>query len=208
MDTSASSPVPSRRHVVARRFSDIGNAITYSVALAVLFSFCLPQAIHPWAIFIITFLLMVFLPGAILFIAMKWKNVDFDFSDQKSRTPYYLAIEGCYLAGVFVFSRIVFPSWPVFCISVVSAILNGSMLAINLKWKISAHAAGSVGPATGIAIVFGWWTLLITVPITAGVLWSRLYLKKHTLAQVIAGTMLAIGCYALVFLWLYPQHLF
>jgi membrane-associated phospholipid phosphatase len=192
----------------ARKISDIGNAITYSIVLAILFSFLTPQAINPWIVFVLTFLIMVFGPGAILVYGMKTGKIDFDVSDQQVRTSYYLLIECCYAGGLVVFAPFALPSWIIFNISLVSVILNGSMLVINLKWKISAHAAAAAGPAVGIAIVFGWWTLLITAPTVAAVIWSRWYLKKHTPAQLVGGTLLAVAVYGLVYSLLYPLAMF
>ncbi len=192
----------------ARRISDIGNAITYSIVIAILFSFLVPQTINPWIVFVLTFLIMVFGPGAILVYGMKTGKIDFDVTDQKVRTSYYLLIECCYAGGLVVFAPFAMPSWVIFNISLVSVILNGSMLVINLKWKISAHAAAAAGPAVGIALVFGWWTLLITAPTVAAVIWSRWYLKKHTPAQLVGGTLLAVAVYGLVYSLLYPLALF
>ncbi len=200
--------VPSGTFKAARRISDIGNAITYSIVLAILFSFLTPQVINPWIVFVLTFLIMVFGPGAILVYGMKTGKIDFDVSDQKVRTSYYLLIECCYAGGLVLFAPFALPSWIMFNISLVSVILNGSMLVINLRWKISAHAAAAAGPAVGIALVFGWWTLLITAPTVAAVIWSRWYLKKHTPAQLVGGTLLAIAVYGLVYSLLYPLALF
>ncbi|MEX2726444.1 MAG: hypothetical protein Q6353_004275 [Candidatus Sigynarchaeum springense] len=193
---------------VARKASDIGNAITYSMVLAILLSFFVPQTIDPWLVFVLTFLIMVFGPGAILVYGMKTGKIDFDVTEQKVRTPYYLLIECCYAGGMLVFAPFAFPSWVIFNVSLVSVLLNGLCLVINFKWKISAHAAGAAGPATGIALVFGWWTLLITAPTVALVIWSRWYLKKHTPGQLVAGTILAVAVYGLVFSLLYPLALF
>ncbi len=200
--------VASGAYKAARKASDIGNAITYSIALAILFSFLVPQTINPWIVFVLTFLIMVFGPGAILVYGMKTGKIDFDVTEQKVRTPYYLLIECCYAGGMVVFAPFALPSWIIFNISLVSVLLNGAMLVINFKWKISAHAAGAAGPATGIALVFGWWTLFITAPTVAAVIWSRWYLKKHTPAQLVGGTLLAVAIYGLVFSVLYPLAMF
>jgi membrane-associated phospholipid phosphatase len=202
------SATPSRAYTAARKISDIGNAMTYSIVLGILFSFLTPQVLNAWLVFLLSFLLMVFGPGAVLAYGIKTGKIDFDVTDQKVRTPYYLVIECFYVAGIFVFSSMAFPSWIMFCMAIVSVILNGLLFLVNLKWKISAHAAGAAGPATGIALVFGWWTLLVTVPTVIAVVWSRLYLKKHTPGQLVAGTMFAVAVYAAIFMLVYPLFLF
>ena len=196
------------RFKIARKISDIGNAITFSLLVGVLFSFIPPQVFPSWAVFLIAFLVMILTPGAILVYAMKYKGVDFDFTDRSSRTPFYLSIEACYAAGILIFSPLIIPSWSMFNLSIVSTLLNGVILLINFKWKISAHAAGAAGPATGIALVFGWWTLFIFGPVVLAIIWSRLVLKKHTIMQLVFGTIVAVACYSLVFAGLYPLNIF
>lgn len=60
---------------------------------------------------------------------------------------------------------------------------------ISIYWKISIHAMGVTGPVVALIFVFGpigtIFALLIPV-----VMWSRLYLKEHTLSQVIMGVLL------------------
>lgn len=158
--------------------------------------------------FIVAFLVMVFSPAVVLVTGMKLGKIDFDVSDQKARTFFYLIIEGFYVAGTIIFSSLVMPSWIFFNIGIVSMILNGFLLLINFKWKISAHAAGAAGPTTGFALIFGWWTLIITGPCVIAIIWSRFYLKKHTMDQLLAGTALAILVYSMVFIIVYPLFLF
>ncbi|MEN3038337.1 MAG: phosphatase PAP2 family protein [Candidatus Kryptonium sp.] len=65
------------------------------------------------------------------------------------------------------------------------------ILVINSRWKISAHSAGLSGPLTILVWIFGYEVipLFLLIPLVG---WSRLYLKAHTLGQVIGGTMLGI----------------
>lgn len=198
----------STKYKIARRISDVFNAMTFGLIMGILLSFCLPQLFNPWLVFLVAFFLMAFAPSAVLVWAIKKGKTDFDFTDRESRTPFYIATEASYLAGVLVFSPLILPSWPIFCLALVSSILTGLMTLINLKWKISAHLAGAAGPATGIAYVFGPWTLLLTGPVVVAVWWSRIYLKKHTPLQTLFGLLLAVACYTLVFLWLYNLSLF
>ncbi|MHA1792740.1 MAG: hypothetical protein ACTSVI_08855 [Promethearchaeota archaeon] len=192
----------------ARKVSNIGNAITFSLLIGILFSFFTPQVIPSWIVFLLTFITMIFAPGFFLLLAMKLKGIDFDFSEKDSRTPYYLIVECCYIAGLFIFSPLLLTSWPIFNLALVSTLLNGLLTIINLKWKISAHAAGSAGPATGMAIVISPWILLVMIPAVFLVCWSRLVLKKHTALQLVFGTLLSIFSYMFVFMMIYPLNLF
>ena len=60
---------------------------------------------------------------------------------------------------------------------------------INHFWKISIHATGVAGSVV-IALSAGGprlWPLLIAVPL---IVWARLYLRAHTVGQVLAGLIL------------------
>ncbi|MBX7267143.1 phosphatase PAP2 family protein [Micromonospora sp. Llam7] len=64
-----------------------------------------------------------------------------------------------------------------------------AILAVNQVWKISAHAAISAASVSALIFVFG----LVATPllgVVAVVGWSRVRLRDHTAAQVVAGTVL------------------
>jgi membrane-associated phospholipid phosphatase len=69
---------------------------------------------------------------------------------------------------------------------------------ITRYWKISTHALGITAALT--ALVYLYWPqplpFLILIPIVG---WSRIYLKAHTFAQVVAGTALGVSCVLLVY---------
>ncbi|MFD3698829.1 hypothetical protein ACFWUZ_22230 [Streptomyces sp. NPDC058646] len=76
-----------------------------------------------------------------------------------------------------------------------------ALLAVTPAWKISVHAAVSSGSVAMLALTYGPW-LLLAYPLVAVVGWSRVELKDHTLAQVLAGAAVggavAAGTFALV----------
>ncbi len=57
---------------------------------------------------------------------------------------------------------------------------------VNLRWKISVHAMGIAGPTVVLLFVFGPWGVLLGLLLPL-VIWSRVYLDKHTVAQALAG---------------------
>ncbi|HWG00577.1 MAG TPA: hypothetical protein VG164_01855 [Trebonia sp.] len=75
------------------------------------------------------------------------------------------------------------------------------LAAITTVWKISIHCAVAAGSVTILALIFGAWVTpaYTLVALTA---WSRVVLKDHTTAQVIAGSVLgalaAIVSYAVI----------
>jgi membrane-associated phospholipid phosphatase len=69
------------------------------------------------------------------------------------------------------------------------------ILCITLRWKISVHCATAAGAATVACALLGTPLPLLAVPIIA---WSRVRLRRHTLAQTIAGSLLGFGLFAIV----------
>ncbi|MCD0485218.1 hypothetical protein LO771_23235 [Streptacidiphilus sp. ASG 303] len=64
-----------------------------------------------------------------------------------------------------------------------------AILAITTGWKISVHGAVSAGSVIMLTQAYGPWMLLGYV-LVALVGWSRIELRDHTRAQVVAGTCL------------------
>jgi membrane-associated phospholipid phosphatase len=74
---------------------------------------------------------------------------------------------------------------------------------INLRWKISGHSMGVAVPTTTLAFVFGPWGLLCGL-LLPPVMWSRVYLRKHTVAQVLAGALVSFALMGLILALLLP----
>jgi membrane-associated phospholipid phosphatase len=66
------------------------------------------------------------------------------------------------------------------------------LAAITTVWKISIHCAVAAGSVTILALLAGPWVTpaYLLVALTA---WSRVVLKDHTTAQVIAGSLLGVA---------------
>jgi membrane-associated phospholipid phosphatase len=75
------------------------------------------------------------------------------------------------------------------------------LAAITTVWKISIHCAVASGSVTLLSLLFGSWLVpaYLLVALTA---WSRVAVKDHTTAQVIAGCVLgaaaAVVTYAVI----------
>lgn len=87
---------------------------------------------------------------------------------------------------------------------VLSAVIAGilvtlaALACVTLAWKISVHQAVSAGAVIMLAQTYGPWALLGYV-LVAVVGWSRIELRDHTPAQVIAGTLLGTALAAATF---------
>lgn len=69
---------------------------------------------------------------------------------------------------------------------------------ITRYWKISTHAIGITAPLAALTLLYGRQPLpfMILIPM---VCWARVYLKAHTITQVLAGIGLAIATTAFFF---------
>ena len=79
--------------------------------------------------------------------------------------------------------------------------LGLTMLTISSYWKISLHMAGVGGFSTALVFVFGIPASIafLSLPLVAWARWQR---RKHTPAQLVAGTLTGMLVTALVFGWL------
>ncbi len=78
------------------------------------------------------------------------------------------------------------------CLLIFNIIELITLGVINIWWLISIHVTGVVATWVIVGLVFGWAASLIVVPFVISVAWVRLYLKRHTPLQVIAGATLGI----------------
>jgi membrane-associated phospholipid phosphatase len=69
---------------------------------------------------------------------------------------------------------------------------------ITRYWKISTHALGITAPLTALTLIYGRQPLpfMVLIPM---VCWARVYLRAHTIMQVVAGVALAIATTAFFF---------
>jgi membrane-associated phospholipid phosphatase len=70
---------------------------------------------------------------------------------------------------------------------------------VTVVWKISIHCAVASGSVTILALLFGPLVLPLYV-LVALLGWSRVALRDHTAAQVVAGAVLGAGAAALAYL--------
>ncbi|WP_422934518.1 phosphatase PAP2 family protein [Sinomonas sp. P47F7] len=125
------------------------------------------------------------------------KVTDHHVSDRRQRGPVLGLSLVIVLAGLGLLGLL---HAPASVMAMVFALVGGiALLAlVSLFWKISGHAAAITSAAVSLLFLFGpaWWPLLALVP---AVIWSRLVLRAHTLAQLLAGAVFGGG--VVVGLW-------
>lgn len=84
-----------------------------------------------------------------------------------------------------------------FSMLVFSLILSVIILLITLRWKISAHSA-AIAALAMLCVQFISQALLPMMLLIPLVAWARVRIRRHTLAQTIAGAALGIVYISLV----------
>jgi membrane-associated phospholipid phosphatase len=110
-------------------------------------------------------------------------------SDRSTRTEPFLWAMASYLLGVttLLYVEAPFVVTALMACYFVNAIV---MLFITLRWKISIHAVGVMGPVTALVFELGAKMvpfILLIIPVA----WARVELKAHNKKQVAAGAILS-----------------
>ena len=125
------------------------------------------------------------LPMAIILYWAKKLNTDSDISNRQDRfTPLIVGIVS-YSIGFLVLLFLNIDNF-LTALLLCYSINTGVVLLITFKWKISVHTTGLSGPVGALILLLGPIGALfgILYPL---LIWSRVTLEKHTLAQAIAG---------------------
>lgn len=79
---------------------------------------------------------------------------------------------------------------PLPLVAVFTLVQLAVMMLITLTWQISMHAMSISGAVVATGIFFGFGPALLLSPLLPLVGTARLRLERHTLAQVVAGSLL------------------
>ena len=185
----------------ARIISTLFVPPSFTIIIFTLFALVLETETIKQVVTISNAFLFGFTAQIILFVILRrqGKIVDLDASVKEERTTPFLISVGFYLIGliiliIFQINIISIAFWFCYISNTLVTIL------INKHWKISAHAMGSAGPLAALIYAFGPIALIFTI-IVFLVGWSRIQLKVHNLAQVVAGVLLAfVSTYLQIYL--------
>lgn len=133
----------------------------------------------------------VVVPTVIVYwCSMKLNRTDGDIPDKEDRIAPMVIISVSYAVGavlLYLFGA------PLIVTAMMVSYLIATVISsiITMKWKISLHAIGTVGMATALTIAF-WPYGLIAFVVVPPMYWSRYVLRKHTPAQMLAGTVFSV----------------
>ena len=148
-------------------------------------------------------MLSTVLPLVDLLVRMKLGTVsDFHVSNKEERTVPMLFNIGYLTAGAVLLSLLGAPK-EIVALEVGALLIIVVAFVVTFWWKISLHAIGLVEIYVMLMLIFYSWSfvfynLYFPVLIIA-VCWARIYLKKHTLGQVIVGSAAGAAIPVLVF---------
>lgn len=181
------------------------------VGLVVLFFFSY-LSIFPWSyklnVLLMTYLFTILMPTVLIHLYRRYQGWNLIELGRRERrmVPYIISIL-CYFTCIYVMERLHMPHFMGSII--IAALLVQIVCALtNVWWKISTHTA-AIGGVGGALFAFAeylgfnpvWWLCLVFF--VAGLLGtSRMILRQHNLAQVVAGFWVGFVCSALAILYI------
>lgn len=190
--------------VAARLLSALFRPMYYSlVGFVILFTVTYMQ-ILPWRyklwVLCSTYIFTIGLPVLGIFLYRRLSGLTASqLRQRKARFWPYIISFVCYAVYLRIMYVMHLPRF--MCGIVVGALfIQGVCLLLNLRWKVSMHAAGAggiIGALVAYSVVFAFnpvpW-LCGVVLLDGMVMTSRMILRQHTLWQVWMGTLVGIVC--------------
>jgi membrane-associated phospholipid phosphatase len=104
--------------------------------------------------------------------------------------PYLVAV----LSGIIAYLVVYLFDGPdlLQCLAMLNIITLGALGIINTRWLISIHATAAGATWLIATLIFGPVVSLILLPLVILICYIRLFLLRHTLAQVLAGVALGL----------------
>ncbi len=194
--------------VVSMVFTPFYLPIVGLMALFFLSYLSLMPTAYKLQVLTLVYFFTILLPTVLIHLYRKyngWNLIELGHRE-KRMVPYVISIL-CYFFCVYIMDLLHIPH---FMGTIVSAALAIQIVCalINVWWKISTHTS-AIGGVAGALFVFGelfgfnpvWWLCLVMI--LAGVMGtSRMILRQHSLAQVVAGFWVGVICSVLGLLYL------
>jgi membrane-associated phospholipid phosphatase len=176
----------------ARLFSNIVSPPVMFAVLGLAFAFSEDPNLTglAWAVF---YGLLVSLAPilVVLYLLKTGRITELHMSNTSERhIPYVTAVLSALIAYIVI--TVLDGPELLRCLALLNTINLTALGLINTRYLISIHATGIMATFLLTGIVFSWTLAWVVVfPLLVGVCVVRLYLKRHTVAQVVAG--LALG---------------
>ena len=195
-------PLRMRRRVwtdVAKIVSTVCNPFLTSLALFVILAGARSNSTTQfWVLLGNSAFFTSILPMLFIFWLYATERVsDLDMSVREERERVFVAFVIFYTLGAM-------DLWLIRAPAILTASMAGFAASalvvqyITRYWKISTHMLGVTAPLIALTVLFGQRPVpfYILIPLVG---WARVYLRAHTLLQVLAGTGLALASTLLFF---------
>jgi membrane-associated phospholipid phosphatase len=128
----------------------------------------------------------------ILYLLRTGRIGDLHMSATRERHIPYLTAAA---SGALVYGLLTLLNGPVLlrCLAIFNVVTLSALALINSRWLISIHATAAAASWLIAAFVFGPLVGLVVLPVAVLICYVRLYLKRHTPAQVLAGAALGLS---------------
>ncbi|MBV7338576.1 phosphatase PAP2 family protein [Chloroflexi bacterium TSY] len=184
----AESSITHLVYKIARVVSNIGSPPVVGL-FAVFVSFYAAPSVRQASWGLVYIFIAILIPVMyVINLVRQAKVTDFHLSARSERIGPFIVTLGAGLVGwLTMVSANVFPTLQL--VAAINVVQTTLLLLITTQWKISIHSTAITGLAVLALYVIGTNAIpfLLSIPLVG---WSRLYLKRHTMAQVMAGTFL------------------
>ncbi|MFW9846187.1 MAG: hypothetical protein ACFFD6_05540 [Candidatus Thorarchaeota archaeon] len=179
--------------IIAKIISQLTPAPLINLYVGLIMALASPIGLGPilnagQAILILV-LVMVVSPIAPIVYSAARGRIDLDVSARESRVKFFVFSLICYAVAYIIYTLL-----DCLILAVLAAayltVTSGVMIA-TLKTKVSVHGAGVGGPGTALLIVYGLPAFLVVL-VWAAVIWSRIVLRQHNIAQAVSGVILGV----------------
>lgn len=158
--------------------------------LYALVSFNVLRGFRAVGVFLLSVLFVSVLPTVfVLSLTKKGRVSNPDLPRREERFLPYLGIVGMY-GALCVFLYFLSVPRELLAITLCYVVVTLVGAVISLFWKISLHLAGVAGPVTALVLlVHPLFAVLFGLLVPLG--WARVFLRKHTVPQVISGSLMS-----------------
>ncbi len=184
---------------MAKWTSGIFNPFLVSAVVVTLISFDSTNHVSEamkWALILIAISILPVL-CVVIYLAHKEKVEGIFINIRRQRNKIYFLASICVVAGCLL---LLYLGAPLVLVATFVAGLAAIVvfMCVNFLWKISLHTAFAAASVTVLTILYGSNGAL-TAMLVPPIAWARIELEQHSLAQAVAGALLAVLIVVVVF---------
>ena len=190
-----------RTERIAEIFSTIGQPVFLPIPVFLLLCLLTEDAASYALTAVLSLLFVAAIPTIVTYsYSIKMGRKDGDIPDRTKRTVPLIIGVSSYAVGTVAMYLIGAPKI-ITVLMLAYTVVTMFILLVTLRWKISIHAVGVIGPTMALSYAFWPWGLLYLLWLPP-IVWSRYVLRKHTPAQLVAGALSGLVITGILFILL------